>query len=327
MREVGALFSLVVLLAAPAHADKQEDALRLLDEGVALFNAGELEAARTALIKARDLVPEKANPYRWLGLVDARLGRCADAVEELGVFLTRVAPEDPRAAEAVALRDRCRDELKPKLGTLVVDSTPTGAEVRLDVAGSPPVGVTPYRNDALAAGNHVVFVGKPGFVGAAQGVAINRGETVQVQIVLQEAPPPPTARDPETEKRLAAELALSAHRDEEARSKRLARAERVGFPLRLGGGLGVAAGFLLAGLAFAVVPDGQDANNAVRRAQDSGSWSPDGNAALARGRSDTASMIALWSTGGALVVAGSVVAIVGAALRARAVERARMGSP
>ena len=51
---------------------------------------------------------------------------------ELEIFLGKVQPDDPRTSEAVVLRDRCKEELQPKLGTLVVESEPSGAEVRLE---------------------------------------------------------------------------------------------------------------------------------------------------------------------------------------------------
>src|SRR6516165_11792935 len=93
----------VALLVAMgvAHADNAADALIELDRGVALFQNNDLPAAREAFVKARDLVPDKANPYRWLGLVDARLGRCKEAIDELEVFLKRVPLNDTRAIEAI----------------------------------------------------------------------------------------------------------------------------------------------------------------------------------------------------------------------------------
>jgi tetratricopeptide (TPR) repeat protein len=176
--------ALILLLPAAALADKAQDALKLLDEGIKQFNAGELNEARDSFSRARDLVPDKANPYRWLGLVDARLGRCGDAIKELEIFLQKVPPNDPRAAEAVTLRDRCREDLQPRMGGLTVDTTPQGAEVRLDDAAAPPSGATPYRNDALPAGNHVVFVKKGGYEEVTRGVTVVPREVARVELKL-----------------------------------------------------------------------------------------------------------------------------------------------
>jgi hypothetical protein len=129
-----------------------------------------------------------------LGIVDARLGDCARAVIELDTFLSRVPVDDPRAIEAITVRDRCKEELTAKIGTLSVESSPSGAEVRLDVQDKAPDGVTPWRNDQISVGNHVVFLRKPGYLQGLSAVQISRGGLTNVQIALQPEPvaaPPP----------------------------------------------------------------------------------------------------------------------------------------
>jgi hypothetical protein len=177
----------LVVLCGVARADNAADALIELDRGIALFQNNDLTAAREAFVKARDLVPEKANPYRWLGLVDARLGRCKEAIDELEVFLKRAPLNDTRAIEAITVRDRCKDELQPKLGTLIVDSTPPGAEVRIDNPDAPAAGKTPFRAE-LGVGSHLVFLMGPGFQQTVKSVAIGRNETVRLDLTLQVQP-------------------------------------------------------------------------------------------------------------------------------------------
>jgi hypothetical protein len=172
-----------------AAADKAQDALKLLDDGIKDFNDGNLPEARDAFAKARDLVPDKANPYRWLGLVDARMGHCDDAIKELEIFLQKVPPNDSRAAEAVTLRDRCREDLQPRTGGLSVDTTPPGADVRLDDAAAEPSGATPFRTDAISAGNHVVFLHKSGYEDITRGVAISPRVVTRVDVRLVPLPP------------------------------------------------------------------------------------------------------------------------------------------
>jgi hypothetical protein len=179
------LLALLLCIVAPrARADKAGEALQLLDKGIAAFNAGQLPQARELFSRARDLVPDKANPYRWLGLVDARMGHCADAARELDIFLQKVPPGDARTAEALTLRDRCRQELAPRVGTLVVETTPPGAEVRLDDPDAAEVGVTPYRNEAVPVGSHVLFVRKPGYEALTRGVSLPQNEVVLVELPL-----------------------------------------------------------------------------------------------------------------------------------------------
>ena len=177
----------LLLLPALARADATDDALQLLDRGVALMQAGDLVAARESFDKARALVPDKANPYRWLGLVDARLNHCADAVKELDTFLGKVPATDARAIEAITVRDRCKEELSPKVGTLVIDSTPSGVEVRLDDAAQPS-GVTPFRDEHVAVGSHVVALRKPGFQSLTHVVTVQRGATLELTLGLQPEP-------------------------------------------------------------------------------------------------------------------------------------------
>jgi hypothetical protein len=174
---------ILVALVGEARADPAEEAVRLVDQGIALYKAKDYAAARTAFARARDLVPDKANPYRWLGVTDAALGRCGEAVTELDTFLSRVPAGDPRTIEAITIRDRCQAELAPRVGHLVVESVPTEAEVRLDDESSPPLGKTPLQRD-VSAGNHVVFLRKAGLEPVAKPVQVIRGETVHLEVTL-----------------------------------------------------------------------------------------------------------------------------------------------
>lgn len=105
----------VALLAlAPVRAARADDvearALEHLDRGVAAFQAGEYTRAHREFQAARALVPDRANPYRWLALTEMQLGDCARAVPNIAEFERRVAAEDPRLAELVRLRVLCERE-------------------------------------------------------------------------------------------------------------------------------------------------------------------------------------------------------------------------
>src|SRR5688500_14575981 len=79
--------------ASSALADSTEDqALAHLDRGVAAFNAKDFQRALRELTAAHDLVPDKANPYRWLALTQIQLGNCPAALGHIDGFLARVPP-------------------------------------------------------------------------------------------------------------------------------------------------------------------------------------------------------------------------------------------
>jgi hypothetical protein len=194
------MLRLVALLAlfapATAFADNEADALALLGRGVDLFQAGDLVGARELFERAHKAVPERSNPMRWLGLTDARLGRCGEAIEELDAFLNKVPADDARAPEARTARAICKTELDARVGTLEVDSTPPGAEVRIDGPRAAAVGVTPYHGERVAVGEHSVFVGPAGNP-TVNRVTVNARETVRLQVTLAEPPTqpaPPAAR-------------------------------------------------------------------------------------------------------------------------------------
>jgi hypothetical protein len=181
----------LLLLPICARADGTDEALKLLELGMVQFQAGKIDAARENFLKARDLVPDKPNPHRWLGLVYARTGKCSLAVTELDAFIRRVPPTDPRTVEAVTLRERCQAELKPRFGALLVESIPSQASVRLDDAAAPIMGVTPYRNEAVPLGSHLIVVEKNGFQTAQKGVMVGeKGITrVSLELVAEGAAP------------------------------------------------------------------------------------------------------------------------------------------
>src|SRR5207244_3121477 len=87
---------------------RDEAALQHLDVGVAAYRAGEYATARREFEAARKLVPDKANPYRWLGLTSVQLGDCTRALLDFETFLKLVPREDERVPEVIRLRDECQ---------------------------------------------------------------------------------------------------------------------------------------------------------------------------------------------------------------------------
>lgn len=186
--------ALLLGLSSAVRADGGADALKALEQGIALFKADRLAEARAAFERARAQAPSKPNPYRWLGLTDARLGECEKALGELDDFIARVPQNDARTVEATVIRDRCRDELGHRQGTLAVNSTPPGAEVRIDGEAEAPVGVTPLRATPLRTGAHGVFLSLPGYVTQFRKVTVSPRGAAEIDVDLPRVPvsePPP----------------------------------------------------------------------------------------------------------------------------------------
>ena len=124
--------SLLLLAGGSALGDQESDALENIKRGIQLFKESDLRGARAEFAKAHELVPERANPLRLLGLTEARIGNCESAVVYLEEFLRRVAPDDNRIAEVTAARDSCKEVLSRPLRPVEVRLIPPGAEPTRD---------------------------------------------------------------------------------------------------------------------------------------------------------------------------------------------------
>jgi len=138
---------LLLLISQGSFADKLEDAAQLLiDRGLEAWEKGDLPGARSSFAKARDLLPEKPNPYRLLALVDQKLGHCEEAASEADRFLGLAIASDPRRAEVQSIRDSCvrpspvRSSQAPISRPSLAQATPTPRK--------PPTNI--WRNSAIA---------------------------------------------------------------------------------------------------------------------------------------------------------------------------------
>ncbi|HTE56366.1 MAG TPA: PEGA domain-containing protein [Kofleriaceae bacterium] len=171
------------LVAAPVRADPAEQAALVhLDRGVAAFRARDYTGAHREFAAASELAPDRPNPYRWLALTEVQLGDCQRAVVHAGDFLSRVRPDDPRAAELVRVRELCQ-----RTGVLKVDSTPASAALRIDDA---QVGRTPYRALSMRAGTYRLVAEKPGYRPAGRSVVVEAGGERVVHLDLAPASAP-----------------------------------------------------------------------------------------------------------------------------------------
>lgn len=114
MRALIVVIAIAVVPTSSASADPTEDAALVhLDRGIAAFNAKDFQRALRELTAAHELVPDRANPYRWLALTEIQLGDCASALGHIEGFLARVPADDPRVAELTRWRAFCRKPPAP----------------------------------------------------------------------------------------------------------------------------------------------------------------------------------------------------------------------
>lgn len=189
MRRTAIAITFALCVASVAHADPpttEERALRHLDAGVAAYRAGEFRRAHDELATANRLVPDRANPYRWLALTEIQLGDCASALRNIDGFLSRVGPDDPRVGEMTRWRDLCS-----RTGELRIASTPAGATLRLD--GS-IVGTSPFRSLSMRTGPHELVGEKSGYRPAKRSIVVAAGQALDVHLVLDPAPRPLASR-------------------------------------------------------------------------------------------------------------------------------------
>jgi hypothetical protein len=231
----------LALLSSAAAAD-EDDAQALMKDGLQRYAAGDLTGARIQFAAAQRMVPAKPNPYRLLALVDSRLGRCQDAIDEAKTFLALAKPDDSRRAEVVGIRDECLRTMAPRVGALTVDSAPSGADVHLDREDAPSLGTTPLKVDAPI-GRHAVVVSKAGFVTSTQIVDVAPGVGATVTVTLNPAPAATLTKEQLQQAGDAIEENKRRRREEAERQERdaaraAARAQRVFINVSMGTGVG-----------------------------------------------------------------------------------------
>lgn len=180
MRAIVLAIAVACAATVPARADDVEArALQHLERGVAAYRKGEFKVAHHELQAAHELVPDRANPYRWLALTEIQLGDCASALPNIDAFLSRVPPDDGRVAEMTRWRELCS-----RTGTLRVTSTPSGVNLRLDGA---IVGTSPFRSLSLRSGRHELVAEHPGHRTARRTIEVAAGSELAVHLTLPRA--------------------------------------------------------------------------------------------------------------------------------------------
>lgn len=196
------------LLAGVAHAG-EEPALAESEMAVgdAYLARGDWHAAIAHYDAARRLAPSRPGPYRALGMAYVKAGQCPEAITALERYV-EIKRRDLRPEAVRALADckarAAQAEGAARRGRFRVTSEPPGAEVRLQGAGGPVVGVTPYEGEA-AAGTLGVHLSRAGYRAAVGEVHVEPGILATLHILLapeaQAAPERPAAAPWPTEAR------------------------------------------------------------------------------------------------------------------------------
>lgn len=305
------VFCLLLLPVAAARADKETDARDLLNQGVTLINTGQLETGRAALLKAHQLVPDKANPVYWLGIVEELQGNYAEAAMHLDEFLRKVPASDARVANAAALRDRCRAHLRPRLGAVEIATTPAGAELRLDDEKAQPIGESPRRLDGLTVGAHLLHARKEGFAATTRSFAVKENETVTVEVTLE---PLGSAQSEHKVDKLP-ETAAGATTTTPAATT-AATGSGGGRGLIIAGVVIAAVGAALAGAAiYCNVRTADDLSQTANKFRTGGTWTAEDQAVDDDQRRSAIATGVLYAAAGVAVIAGIIVAATGAAKR------------
>ncbi|MBK6516652.1 MAG: PEGA domain-containing protein [Polyangiaceae bacterium] len=176
--------------AQPVADPVKEVARTRFKDGVAAYDAGRYEEARTAFEQAYTLSQSPAVLLN-LGLAESKTNRCVAGGNHLLKFLREhkeITPEQ-RTAAAAGIED-----CKKKVGLIAITVDAAGAEVSVDGAS---VGKSPVADPVFVEpGTHAVIATLSGRT-ASTSVEAKKGQTTVATITVKPAEPtPPTPPDP-----------------------------------------------------------------------------------------------------------------------------------
>jgi tetratricopeptide (TPR) repeat protein len=146
-----------ILWPMMALADDRAEAETNLKKGNEFLKNGEYQKAISRFEIALKLAPELASPFAGIGFAYQGLGECEKANEAFQSYLTKT-PEGKLSGDVKAGIAECKAKLFCRFS---ITSNPVGAEIRF---GAQVVGVTPYSNEELKAGDYEVSVSLKGYV-------------------------------------------------------------------------------------------------------------------------------------------------------------------
>jgi len=178
------LFAIVVLRAPNVGAqDKETDSnvARLVDEGIALGEAGNLLGARSKLLEAWAL-KKTFDIAANLGFAETQLKEWTAAAEHLDYALRTFPLSEPPASRQNI--EKFRAEALAKVGRVTISTEP-GAEIHVD---GMLVGRTPLDGPLFVSpGDHRIAAKKTGKVDAENRLSIRAGQEVAVALELLSA--------------------------------------------------------------------------------------------------------------------------------------------
>lgn len=170
----------------PASASTQEKARKLVDQGIAAYEARDYDKAIALYLKAFSLVP---HPILLFNVAQAH--RLAGQPDKAVPFYERYLTLEPDGAEAATARAYLSESkvligrLAPvdatATGRLKLRSTPDGVNVMLDGVS---IGTTPIERDVAAGAHSITLVEGERLVGARR-VEVGAGAVVEVTMAVE----------------------------------------------------------------------------------------------------------------------------------------------
>jgi hypothetical protein len=172
-----------LLVATAAHAGPREtaEALRRVDQGNKLYEAGNYEAALRLYLAAYDLAPNPDTLFN-VGLAQEKLL----AFEQCVIAFRKYIAESSDAATKERAAERSARCLERTRVPVKVSSIPPGAAVALATGSDAATfrGRTPTQLD-LAPGSYHIKVEMPGYVAMDQTVAVDVGARPEIDFPLE----------------------------------------------------------------------------------------------------------------------------------------------
>jgi hypothetical protein len=164
--------------AEPSAADKKTEARERFSRGLTLFNDGDNAGALAEFERAEKLLPNPIVLYN-IGLVQAAMGRAADAVKTLD----RVLAHPSLSADRLARARKARDEAAARIARLDITTNVDGAQIEVD---NIPVGTTPLHAPVtVTSGTRLLAVVAPGYAPQRREITVAGNTRTRLEFKLQ----------------------------------------------------------------------------------------------------------------------------------------------
>lgn len=164
--------------------DKRAQLKDHIRKGTTAYDNGNFERSLAEFQQALDILEHPDFVYR-IALAHDRLDHVRPALEAYRRFL-RMAPDSDDRGKVERTIRQLEKRLKQTKPTLEISTTPPGAEVLLDDE-SAPRGVSQLTL-TTSTGKHVVTLRKDGFETVRRTVELENGQTLAMQVELDEIP-------------------------------------------------------------------------------------------------------------------------------------------